>query len=77
MQYGKPPSGVKSIVNISDLKPLHAKWVVEMYDYLKKQNESIVKCFEKARVLEAVKSAHKVYTRCENPFDENAQDNLA
>ena len=41
-----------------------------MYGYLKLQNESIVKGFEKAGILEAVEMAQEVYTRSENPFDE-------
>ena len=43
---------------------------MEMYGYLKQQKESVVKGFEKAGILEAVKMAQEVYARCENPFDE-------
>ena len=32
-------------ISQNDLKPLHAKWVVKMYDYLKQQKESITKEF--------------------------------
>ena len=53
-----------------DLNPLHAKWIVEMYGYLKQQKDSVVKGFEKAGILEAVKMVQEVYARCENPFDE-------
>ena len=60
----------KVSLKLSDLKPLHAKWIVEMYGDLKQQKESVVKGFEKAGILEAVKMAQEVYARCENPFDE-------
>ena len=39
-----------------------------MYEYLKEQKESVIKEFEKAGIMEAVKSAQDIYTRCENPF---------
>ena len=70
LMNGKAPGDVKVSLRLSDLKPLHAKWIVEMYGYLKQQKESVVKGFEKAGILEAVKMAREVYARCENPFDE-------
>ena len=70
LMNGKAPGDVKVSLKLNDLKPLHAKWIVEMYVYLKQQKESVVKGFEKAGILEAVKIAQVVYARCENPFDE-------
>ena len=67
---GKSPGDVKVSLKLSDLKPLHAKWVVEMYEYLKEQKEPVTKRFEKAGTMEAVKSTQDIYTRCENPFDD-------
>ena len=67
---GTAPGDVKISLKLSDLKPLHAKWIVEMYGYLKQQKESVVKDFKKAGILEAVKMAQEMYARCENPFDE-------
>ena len=66
LMNGKAPGDVKVSLKLSDLKPLHAKWIVEMYGYLKQQKESVVKGFEKAGILEAVKMAQEVYGRCEN-----------
>ena len=34
---GKLPGDVKVSLKLSNLKPLHAKWVVEMNEYLKQQ----------------------------------------
>ena len=59
---GKSPGDVK----FYDLKPLDAKWVVEMYEYLKEQKDSVIKEFEKAEIKEVVKSAQDIDTRCEN-----------
>ena len=70
LMNGKAPGDLKVSLKLSDLKPLHAKWIVEMYGYLKQQKESVVKGFEKAVILEAVKMAQEVYARCENPLDE-------
>ena len=70
LMNGRAAGDVKVSLKLSDLKPLHAKWIVDMYGYLKLQNESIVKGFEKAGILEAVEMAQEVYTRSENPFDE-------
>ena len=70
LMNGKAPGDVKVSLKLSDLKPLHAKWIVEMYGYLKQQKESVVKGFEKAGILDAVKMAQEVYAKCENPFDE-------
>ena len=53
---GKSPRDVKISLKLSDLKLLHAKLVVEMYVYLKEQKESVIKRFEKAGIMEAVKS---------------------
>ena len=53
-----------------DLKPLHARWVVEMYDYLKQQKVLSLNGFDNASIKEVVKSANDVITRIENPFTE-------
>ena len=56
----KSTGDVKVSLKLSDLKPLHAKWIVEMSGYLKQQKESVVRGFEKAGILEAVKMAQEV-----------------
>ena len=53
-----------------DLKALHARWVVEMYDYLKQQNVLSLNGFDKASIQEVFKSANEVITRTEKPFTE-------
>ena len=53
---------------MSDLKPSHARWIVEMYDYLEQQKRSIPNGFYKAYIAKVVKSVSKVFTRNENSF---------
>ena len=36
----------------------------------KGQKKSVIKGFEIAGIMEAVKSAQDLYTRCDNPFDD-------
>ena len=55
---------------LKKMPSVHAKWVVEIYEYLKEQIESVIKGFEKTGKMEVVKSAQGIYARCENPFDD-------
>ena len=62
-------------MKLSDLKPLHARWIVQMFDKQKQQNESIVNGFNKAGITEAVKSVNDVFPRIENPFTQKRENN--
>lgn len=68
LSNGTSPADVQVSLKLSILKPLHAKWIVESYNHLKEQKDSIIKGFESAGILEAIESANTVYTRIENPF---------
>ena len=61
---------------MSDLKPLYARWIVDMYTYLRQQKESILNGFDKAGITEAVKSANEVFARIENPFSEKGANEM-
>ena len=52
-------------MNMSHLKPLHARWKVDMYTYLKQQKESILNGLENAGITEAFKSANELFARIE------------
>ena len=41
-----------------------------MCECLKYQKESVIKGFEKAGIMQAVRSAQDIYIRYENPFDD-------
>ena len=61
---------VKVSLSMSDLKTFHARWIVEMCDYLKQRKGSILNGFDKAGITEEVKSANQVFVRHENTFTE-------
>ena len=61
---------------MSDLKPLHERWIVEMHTYLKQQKESIQNGFDKGGTTEAVKSANEVFARTENSFAEKRTNEM-
>ena len=64
---------VKVSLKLSDLKPLHARWIVETCNHLKHQNDSIIKSFDAAVINEAITCANDVFTPVRNPFDERRQ----
>ena len=67
------PDNVKVSLKLSDLKPLQARWIVETSNnYLKHQNDSIIKGFDAVEISEAITFANGVFTRIENPFDEQS-----
>ena len=76
LKNGVAPGDVKVSMKISDLKPLHARWTVDMYIFLKQQKESILKGLGKAGITEAVKSANEVFARTENPFPEKRANEM-
>ena len=51
---------------MSDLKILNACWLVEMYDYLKRQKELILNRFGKT-----MKYFHELFTRIEKKEEKN------
>ena len=64
---------VKVSLKLSDLKPLHVKWIVDKY---RKQDDFKLKGFDAAGITKAIKFANDVFTREENPFDEHRQQLL-
>lgn len=73
---GKAPADVDVSVNLTVIKPLHAKWITQMYDYLKGRKDLIFNGFRSAGITEAVQKANEVFQRIENPFlaAKNAQN---
>ena len=65
---GKLPGDVKVSLKMLDLKPLHAGWIVQLYEYLIEQPGIIKNGFESAGIMEAIDSAHDVVMKIENPF---------
>ena len=61
---------VKVDVKLSTKKPLHAKWIIEMYHHLKCSKQIVISGFRKAHITEAVSEADQLAQLCENPFAE-------
>ena len=70
LSNGVATGDVKVSLKLSDLKPLHAQWIVETCNHLKHQNHSIIKAFDVAEISEAITCASDAFARVENPFDE-------
>ena len=60
----------KVVVKLSIMKPLHAKWVIEMYHDLKRSKQIIVSGFTKAHITKVVSETDQLAQLCENPFAE-------
>ena len=59
---------LKFYINLSQVNPLHVKWIFEMYKYLQEPNVFIVNDFEAAGITEAVEKANEVFHRIQKPF---------
>ena len=66
---GLDPTEVKIPSKLSDLKPLHASWIVDLYEHLKKETGMIIKGFDSTGITEAVNNAQSVSEKIENPFE--------
>ena len=63
LNEGKDPADVEVSLILSQVKPLHAKWIFEMYKYLQGRNDLIINGFKAAGITEAVEKANKVFRR--------------
>ena len=68
LKNGCEPADIKISSELSDLKHLHASWIVNLYNYMQKESDIITKGFDEAGVSEAIVEAQSVYERVENPF---------
>ena len=50
------------------MKPLHAKWIVELFNIMKKEKEKIINGFNSAGITVAIQSAKIVLETVEIPF---------
>ena len=70
LKRGISPCDVKVALQLGIIKPLHAKWIVELYTQMQNEQEKIVNGFRSAGITEAIQSAGLVLERIENPFHE-------
>ena len=71
LNRGVAAHDVKVDVRFSNMKPLHANWVIEMYHHLKRFKQIVISGFRKAHILEAVSGADQLAQLCENSFAES------
>ena len=69
LQNGKYPTDAK-ISKSSDLKPIHARWIVDWYNHVIKEEEMMVRGLSSAGISEAVQNVDDIYEKIENPFKE-------
>ena len=67
-QEGEAPADVEVSLNLSQIKPLHAKWIYEKYEYLRGHSDLVLNGFETVGKTEAVEKSNEVFERLENPF---------
>ena len=70
LEKGVQPTEIKITKKLTDIKPLHAQWVIDLYHHLCKEKEFVVNGFEATGVTEAITKANEVMIRIENPFKE-------
>ena len=68
LNEGKDPVDAKVLLNLSLVKPLHAKWIFEIYKYLQGRNDLTINGFKAAGITDTVEKAKEVFHRIKNPF---------
>ena len=53
---------------LTEPKVMHAKWILELYSYLCRQNKIILNGFKTGSITGAVESVNTVLEKIENPF---------
>ena len=70
LQIGKDSTDVKISSKSSDLKPIHARWIVDWYNHVLKKKEMIVRGSSSVGISEAVQNADNICEQIENPSKE-------
>ena len=68
LNEAKAPPDVEVSLNLSEIKPLHAKQIYEMYKYLRRRSDLVLNGFESAGITEAVEKSNEVFERTQDPF---------
>ena len=63
LNRGVDPTKVKTTAKLSDLKPFHASWIVDLYEHFKKETRMIIKGFNSTGITEAANNAQSVYEK--------------
>ena len=68
LKKGIDPTDIKITSKLSNLKPLHSSWIVDLYKHLWDNQEIVANGFDSARISEAVTKASTILDKVENPF---------
>ena len=72
--HSDPYCAVTVSLNLSEIKPLHPKWIYEMYEYFQGRSNLVLNGFESAWITEAVEKSKEVFERIESPFLASTND---
>ena len=61
LNEGKDSADVEVSLNLSQVKPLHAKWIFEMYKYLQGYTDLIINSFKATGITEVVEKANETF----------------
>ena len=59
---------VKVSLKLSVIKPLHVKWIVNLYNTLKDDGEIAINGLRRAEIAEALENAKNMVEKVENPL---------
>ena len=68
LKSGKDSATINISSKLSDLKPRHAGWIVNLHNHMQGECKTIVKGFKEADIVEAIKDSKAIYESVENPF---------
>ena len=61
---------VKVSLKLSVIQPLHAKWIVDLFNTLKADKEMAINGFRRAVITETIVNAKDMVEKAQNPFKE-------
>ena len=70
LRAGKTAADVKISLELSVIKPLHAKWIVDLYNTLKDNKKMTINSFKSLGITETIENAKDMVEKVENPFKE-------
>ena len=65
---GKDPANIKISSKFSDLKPLHASWILNLHNHVQGECKTIVKRFKEAVFVKAIKNSEDIYENVKDRF---------
>ena len=68
LRAGKAAANFNVFLKLSVIKPLHAKWIVDLHYTLKDDKEMTINGFRSAGITKAIENAKDMVEKLENPF---------